>query len=221
MATATAKAPPRPSKNHDVDPRIARRAKWREELATAEASAGEELTAAIAEAQEAELPLRERGRIEFLDGQERYRRALACARVDAATTRLEIAGKKYREALVGDLTPGEREEIWLFRREFSQRRETMNAKSLAPEEATRACAALESLKFKTPNEQALIKHNARTALEALERQKAVSKVIGEILMQANDGPDRLELAADFRAEMRKLRQRVLDVEAGEFHVEIP
>jgi hypothetical protein len=195
--------------------------KWREELAAAEVSANEELTAAIAEAQEAELPLRERGRPEFLDGRERYRRALAAAAVEAATTKLEVCGNKYRAALIGDLTPGELEEIWLFRREFFQRRDQLNAKSLAPEEATRACAALDSLKFKNDAEKEMIRHNAKTALEALERQKALSRAICEILMLANDGPDRLELAADFRAEMRKLRSRVLDVEAAEYHVTIP
>jgi hypothetical protein len=232
MATAT-KAPPRPNKNHDnstpsgtngsaVSPRIAQRLKWREDLAAAEASANDELAAAIAEAQEAELPMRERGgRIEFLSGDQKYRRFLAVAQVDAATTKLEVCGNKYRQALLADLTPGERDEIWAFRREFNQRRDQLNATSTAPEEATRACQALDSLKFKTPDEQALMKHNAGTALEALERQKALSKVLGEILMQANDGPDRLELAADFRAEMRKLRSRVLDVEAAEYHVEIP
>jgi hypothetical protein len=231
MATAT-KAPPRPSKNHDnstssgtngsaVSPRIAQRMKWREELAAAEASANDELTAAIAECQAAELPLRERGRLEFLDGQERYRRALAILKVDAATTKLEVSGNKFRQALVGDLTPGERDEIFLFRREFNQRRDQLNATSLAPEEATRAVQALDALKFKTDDEKAMMKHNARTALEALERQKALSKVLGEIMVLASDGPDRLELSADFRAEMRKLRQRVLDCEAGEYHVEIP
>jgi hypothetical protein len=222
VATATAKAPPRPSRNHiaDVSPRIAQRMKWREELAAAEASANEELTAAIAECQAAEVPLRDRGRLEFLSGDQRYRRALAVAKVDAATTKLEITGNKYRQALIGDLTPGERDEIWAFRREFNQRRDVLNATSVAPEEATRACQALDALKFKTDDEKAIMRHNARTALEALERQKALSKVIGEILMQANDGPDRLELAADFRAEMHKLRSRVLDVEAAEYHVEI-
>jgi hypothetical protein len=219
MATAT-KAPPRPSKNHDQDPRVTRRLKWREQLAAAEAAANEELAAAIAEASEAELPLRERGRIEFLDGQERYRRALAVGKVDAAALKLELCGKKYREALLNDLTVLEREEIWAFRREFSQRRDRLNATGMIPEEAARACSALHSLKFKTPDEQEIIKGNARAALEALERQRSVSQAICEILQRANDGPEQLELAADFRASMRELRSRVLEAEAAEYHVTI-
>jgi hypothetical protein len=220
VATAT-KAPPRPSKNHDVSPRIAQRAKWREQLAAAEASADQELAAALQELEVAKLPSRERGGVEFLSGLERLALVQAGAKVSAATTVLEHVGKKYREALRNDLTPGDREEISSFVRELGHRRMVLFATSKAPEEATRAVTALNSLAYKTDAEKEMIRHNARVALEALERAHAVGRVLGEVLQEADSPENGLTLQPDYRAKMRELRQRVLDVEAAEYHVEIP
>jgi hypothetical protein len=209
MASAT-KTPPRPGKNDEAEKRRQRRQQWRDNYEAERAEASARLTAALAELEAAQAPLKQYGDFELLDAPQKRR--LVAARAQVGETRLleERAGGGWAQKLREDLSSSELEAVASFRREFNSKRDQLDVKTTAPADRWRAHAAMQ--RVLAPADAALAKSQYAAADAEVRRLLAVSTAILDALLATQT----VELSPDPRGMLREMRAKIAEVEGRDY-----